>query len=126
MSWDDEYLTISELAERLKLNQQTVRNWIDQGLLPAARISRRVAASDERTLIGSSQKASTLSVEPAPSPGASAEARDQLEQALERARRLLGRQSAARRSELAGCLRELTDGVAVAVAPLRRGKPRRR
>jgi excisionase family DNA binding protein len=26
----------------LKLNQQTVRNWIDQGQLPAVRIGRRV------------------------------------------------------------------------------------
>ena len=26
----------------LKLNQQTVRNWIDQGSLPAVRIGRRV------------------------------------------------------------------------------------
>jgi hypothetical protein len=27
-SWDDEYLTVKEIADRLKLNQQTVRNWI--------------------------------------------------------------------------------------------------
>ena len=26
----------------LKLNQQTVRNWIDQGSLPALRVGRRV------------------------------------------------------------------------------------
>jgi len=26
----------------LKLNQQTVRNWIDQGSLPAVRVGRRV------------------------------------------------------------------------------------
>jgi len=30
------------VAEILKLNQQTVRNWIDQGSLPALRIGRRV------------------------------------------------------------------------------------
>lgn len=35
-------LTVAEVAERLKLNQQTVRNWIDQGSLPALRIGRRV------------------------------------------------------------------------------------
>jgi hypothetical protein len=27
-SWDDEYLTVKEIAEHLKLNQQTLRNWI--------------------------------------------------------------------------------------------------
>jgi excisionase family DNA binding protein len=30
------------VAELLKLNQQTVRNWIDQGSLPALRVGRRV------------------------------------------------------------------------------------
>ena len=33
---------MAEVAETLKLNQQTVRNWIDQGLLPALRVGRRV------------------------------------------------------------------------------------
>ncbi len=36
------YLTVAEVAETLKLNQQTVRNWIDQGALPALRVGRRV------------------------------------------------------------------------------------
>jgi excisionase family DNA binding protein len=36
------YLTVAEVADLLKLNQQTVRNWIDQGSLPAVRIGRRV------------------------------------------------------------------------------------
>jgi excisionase family DNA binding protein len=35
-------LTVAEVAELLKLNQQTVRNWIDQGSLPAVRVGRRV------------------------------------------------------------------------------------
>ena len=26
--WDDEFLTVNEIAEHLRLNQQTVRNWI--------------------------------------------------------------------------------------------------
>ncbi|MBV9713879.1 MAG: helix-turn-helix domain-containing protein [Solirubrobacterales bacterium] len=39
---DDEFLTVAEIAERLKLNQQTLRNWIEQGQLPAIRIGRRV------------------------------------------------------------------------------------
>jgi excisionase family DNA binding protein len=38
----DEYLTVAEVAGILKLNQQTVRNWIDRGELPALRVGRRV------------------------------------------------------------------------------------
>ena len=39
---NDSFLTVAEVAELLKLNQQTVRNWIDQGSLPAVRVGRRV------------------------------------------------------------------------------------
>ena len=39
---EDSLLTVAEVAEMLKLNQQTIRNWIDQGSLPAIRIGRRV------------------------------------------------------------------------------------
>jgi excisionase family DNA binding protein len=39
---EESYLTVAEVAEMLKLNQQTVRNWIDQGSLPALRVGRRV------------------------------------------------------------------------------------
>jgi excisionase family DNA binding protein len=40
---DDEFLTVMEVAETLKLNPQTVRNWIDRGELSAVRLgSRRV------------------------------------------------------------------------------------
>ena len=42
VSVDDGFLTVAEVAELLKLNQQTVRNWIDAGYLPAVRIGRRV------------------------------------------------------------------------------------
>jgi excisionase family DNA binding protein len=38
----EEFLTVAEVAELLKLNQQTVRNWIDQGSLPAFKVGRRV------------------------------------------------------------------------------------
>ena len=38
----DEFLTVAEIAQILKLNQQTVRNWIDQETLPALRVGRRV------------------------------------------------------------------------------------
>jgi excisionase family DNA binding protein len=39
---EESYLTVAEVAEMLKLNQQTVRNWIDAGSLPAIRVGRRV------------------------------------------------------------------------------------
>ena len=39
---EESFLTVAEVAEMLKLNQQTVRNWIDQGSLPALRVGRRV------------------------------------------------------------------------------------
>jgi excisionase family DNA binding protein len=42
MMMQDEFLTVAEIAELLKLNQQTVRNWIDAGTLPAIHIGRRV------------------------------------------------------------------------------------
>jgi len=59
----EEYLTVAEVAELLKLNQQTVRNWIDQGSMPAIRIGRRVRIrrSDlERVLAQGYQGAETL------------------------------------------------------------------
>ncbi len=39
---EDSFLTVAEVAGLLKLNQQTVRNWIDAGSLPAIRVGRRV------------------------------------------------------------------------------------
>jgi excisionase family DNA binding protein len=38
---DDEFLTVAEIADRLKLNQQTVRNWIVRGELSGVRIGTR-------------------------------------------------------------------------------------
>jgi excisionase family DNA binding protein len=43
----DSFLTVAEVAELLKLNQQTVRNWIDAGSLPAIRVGRRVRIKRE-------------------------------------------------------------------------------
>ena len=37
----DEFVTVAEIAEQLRLNQQTIRNWIDRGELPAVRLGRR-------------------------------------------------------------------------------------
>jgi excisionase family DNA binding protein len=38
----DQLLTVAEIATILRMNQQTIRNWIDAGTLPAIRIGRRV------------------------------------------------------------------------------------
>ena len=38
----DEFLTVAEVAQLLKINEQTVRNWIDRGELAAVRAGRRV------------------------------------------------------------------------------------
>jgi len=35
------YVTVAEIAEQLKMNPQTVRNWIDRGSLPAVRVGPR-------------------------------------------------------------------------------------
>jgi excisionase family DNA binding protein len=38
----DSFMTVAEVAGILRLNQQTVRNWIDRGELPAVHVGRRV------------------------------------------------------------------------------------
>jgi putative molybdopterin biosynthesis protein len=65
---DDEFLTVAEVAGILRLNQQTVRNWIDRGELPALRVGRRVRIlrSDFNALIQSADGS-----RPAPPPPAS-------------------------------------------------------
>jgi excisionase family DNA binding protein len=123
LSWDDEYLTVNEIAEHLKLNPQTIRNWIEVGSLPAVRVGRRVRirrADLDRLLA----QGTTATAQPQPATattattGTPAEAVEQLSDALERARRLLGRRSATRRAELAEALQDLTDAVATALQTL--------
>lgn len=67
----DEFLTVAEVAATLKLNQQTVRNWIDQGSLPALRVGRRVRIkrSDFQRILDESYSGSPAK----PSAGPSAE-----------------------------------------------------
>jgi excisionase family DNA binding protein len=71
---EETYLTVAEVAETLKLNQQTVRNWIDQGSLPALRVGRRVRIkrSDFERILEESYSAGT----PPPSGRASPSADD--------------------------------------------------
>lgn len=64
---DETYLTVAEVAETLKLNQQTVRNWIEQGSLPALRVGRRVRIrrSDFQRILEESYSPGTAAAEPA-------------------------------------------------------------
>ena len=65
---DDEFLTVAEVAAILKLNQQTVRNWIDQGSLPALHVGRRVRIrrSDFEALLERSRIEGPAATEPSP------------------------------------------------------------
>jgi excisionase family DNA binding protein len=79
----DEFPTVAEVAELLKLNPQTVRNWIDGGKLPAVRVgSRRVRIrkTDLDSLLGPSRARTPAVKEPAIAAGAAL--RDQLGAAL--------------------------------------------
>lgn len=107
--WDDEFLTVNEIAEHLRLNQQTVRNWIDQGQLPAVRVGRRVRVRrrDFDRLV--SEGATVADDSPEPAPEVSTDSRDQFARAVQTARAVLGRLTAARRGELAVALQELVQ-----------------
>jgi excisionase family DNA binding protein len=54
-------LTVAEVAEWLKLNQQTIRNWIDAGSLPAVRVGRsvRIKRSDLDRIVDAGYQGST-------------------------------------------------------------------
>ena len=69
---EETYLTVAEVAETLKLNQQTVRNWIDQGSLPALRVGRRVRIkrSDFERILQESYSAGAAAPSRRPSPSA--------------------------------------------------------
>jgi excisionase family DNA binding protein len=69
---EESFLTVAEVAEILKLNQQTVRNWIDQGSLPALRVGRRVRIkrSDFERVLADSYSAGSPSATDADGPSA--------------------------------------------------------
>jgi excisionase family DNA binding protein len=58
-SVDETFLTVAEIAEQLRLNQQTVRNWIDRGELPAIHVGRsvRIRAGEFEQFIAASSSA---------------------------------------------------------------------
>ncbi len=69
---EETYLTVAEVAQLLKLNQQTVRNWIDQGSLPALRVGRRVRIkrSDLERVLADGYNAGTVAEARQSSPSA--------------------------------------------------------
>ena len=111
----DEYLTVAEIAGELKLNQQTVRNWIDRGELRAVRAgSRRVRVrrSDLDRMLSEGATA--------PGPDETAtdplrEIRRRLDPALEKARVAL---AADRKSDLAAASSALVDAAEDAIIGL--------
>jgi excisionase family DNA binding protein len=52
---NNQLLTVSQVAEQLQVTPQTIRNWIDGGALPAARIGRgfRIRRDDVDELLAS-------------------------------------------------------------------------
>jgi excisionase family DNA binding protein len=48
ISPNDDLMTVAEIATALRLNQATIRNWIDAGKLPALRIGKRRADLSRR------------------------------------------------------------------------------
>ena len=52
----DEYLTVAEIASELKLNQQTIRNWIDQGSFAPCGGRRRLPALRDLSKVGASNE----------------------------------------------------------------------
>ncbi len=50
---DSTLLTVPQVAEVFQVTAQTIRNWIDQGLLPAVRVGRayRIRQEDVTTLM---------------------------------------------------------------------------
>jgi excisionase family DNA binding protein len=108
----DEFLTVAEVAELLRLNQQTVRNWIDRGSLPAIRVgARRVrirrADLDAFLMQASGSDGTSETKPPAEADALSAsDGRAELGQVLDHVRAVL---DSGGDSELAEALRDLAE-----------------
>ena len=70
--FEESFLTVAEVAELLRLNQQTVRNWIDGGSLPAVRVGRRVRIkrSDLNRIVEDGYQGSQAPASPISTPSA--------------------------------------------------------
>lgn len=68
--FNDELMTVADVAALLKLNQQTIRNWIDAGKLPHVRVGERrvrVYRSDLSRLLAESETKPRARAKAAPS-----------------------------------------------------------
>jgi excisionase family DNA binding protein len=59
---DDDFLSVAEVAERLKLHPQTIRNWINDGTLAHTRVGRavRIRRADDERLAGVGRSEASL------------------------------------------------------------------
>jgi excisionase family DNA binding protein len=107
----DDMLTVAEVAALLKLNPQTIRNWINQGTLPASHVGRsvRIRRRDLDSLIESGM----ISSRTAQGSTAAPDQWDQLASTLENASRLARRRDEAGLKQallaVAGAARALSD-----------------
>jgi len=114
----DEYLTVAEIASELKLNQQTIRNWIQQGQLRAVHVGPRrvrILRSDLDRLLAGGATAPAADEQTRTDPLRAT--RRRLDPALQRGRDAL---AADRKSDLAAALSALLDAVEEAIATLER------
>jgi excisionase family DNA binding protein len=115
---------VAEIAEILKLNQQTVRNWIDQGSLPALRVGTRRVRVRRSDLDAYLERAANDRPVDATSAQRLARDRADLCAALDRARAAIADEDDA---ELSRALRELrgpADRILRAIAKASHNQPR--
>jgi excisionase family DNA binding protein len=107
----DEFLTVAEVAQLLRLNQQTVRNWIDQGSLPAIRVGARrvrIPRTELDAFLMESSGSNSTNAQPAPEAVAQStgDGRVELGQVLDRVRAVLDEGDD---QELVEALRDLAE-----------------
>jgi excisionase family DNA binding protein len=63
---DPPLLTVPEVAEEFQVTAQTIRNWIDQGVLPAVRVGRAfgIRRADVDGLLDRAQESGVCDVHP--------------------------------------------------------------
>ena len=106
-SSQDEFLTVAGVADLLRINQQTVRNWIDRRELSAVRVGAgrvRVRRADLDAFPAASAIAPAEPAQQEPKAAGADRGHDDLRDALEHARDTLDSDDDA---ELAAALREV-------------------
>jgi len=102
---DDDFLTVAEVATRLKVNPQTIRNWITRGEIRAVRVGARrvrILRADLDSFLAAT--GATAPRDPSESEPAGRQETEQLAAALKTARAAL---AADRKTDLAIALHTL-------------------